>query len=243
MLPNSYLVNDRKRVVSDQTYSRSDAGLPARGFVFCCFNNNYKITPSVFDRWMRILKQAEGSVLWLAETNTSAKNHLRREAAARGVDPDRMVFAKRMPSSAEHLARLGLADLFLDTLPYNAHATAADALWVGLPVLTCIGETFAGRVAASVLNAIVLPELIAATAESYERIAVDLVNHPERLAAIKRKLAENRLTKPLFDTELFTRHIEAAYRARYDRDQVGLPPDHIVVCAETYEDFRFEYDS
>jgi protein O-GlcNAc transferase len=243
VLPNSYLVNDRKRVVSDKTYSRSDAGLPARGFVFCCFNNNYKITPSVFDRWMRILKQAEGSVLWLAETNTSAKNHLRREAVAREIDPERLVFAERMPSSAEHLARLGSADLFLDTLPYNAHATAADALWVGLPVLTCIGETFAGRVAASVLNAIGLPELIAATAESYERIAVDLANHPEKLAAIKRKLAENRLSKPLFDTELFTRHIEAAYRAMYDRYQVGLPPDHIVVFGETYEDFRFEHDA
>jgi predicted O-linked N-acetylglucosamine transferase (SPINDLY family) len=139
------------------------------------------------------------------------------------------VFAKRMPSSAEHLARLRLADLFLDTLPYNAHATAADALWAGLPVLTRIGETFADRVAASVLNAVGLPELVTTTAESYERTAVDLANHPEKLAAIKCKLAENRLSSPLFDTELFTRHIEAAYRVMYDRYQLGLPPDHIAV--------------
>jgi predicted O-linked N-acetylglucosamine transferase (SPINDLY family) len=139
------------------------------------------------------------------------------------------VFAKRLPSDADHLARYQLADLFLDTLPYNAHTTASDALWAGLPVLTCIGETFAGRVAASLLNAIGLPELVTTTLEAYEALAIDLATHPGKLAAIKNKLANNRLTTPLFDTKLFTKHIEAAYTAMYERHQAGLPPEHIVI--------------
>jgi protein O-GlcNAc transferase len=144
------------------------------------------------------------------------------------VNPERLIFAKRLPL-AEHLARHRLADLFLDTLPCNAHTTAGDALWAGLPILTCLGETFAGRVAASLLNAIGLPELIAATPEAYEQMAIDLATHPEKLAVIKRKLAENRLTTPLFDTKLFTKHIEAAYTAMYERHQAGLAPDHISI--------------
>ena len=201
VLPNTYQVNDRKRVISDKAFNRSDVGLPSQGFVFCCFNNNYKIMPRVFDCWMRILKQVEGSVLWLLEDNASAASNLKKEAMARGVSSERLVFAKRIPLP-EHLARHKLADLFLDTLPYNAHTTASDALWAGLPVLTCIGETFAGRVAASLLNAIRLPELITTTPEAYEQMAIDLATHPEKLAAIKHKLAENRLTTPLFDTKL-----------------------------------------
>jgi len=177
---------------------------------------------------MRILKQVEGSVLWLLEANVSATNNLKKEAAARGVNPDRLIFAKRRPL-AEHLARHRLADLFLDTLPYNAHTTASDALWAGLPVLTCLGATFAGRVAASLLNAIRLPELITTTLEAYEQMAIDLATHPEKMAVIKRKLAENRLTTPLFDTKLFTKLIEAAYTAMYERHQAGLTPDHIVI--------------
>lgn len=228
VLPNTYQVNDRKRVISNKAFTRSDAGLPSKGFVFCCFNNNYKITPCVFDCWMRILKQVEGSVLWLLEGNASAAGNLKKEAVARGVSSERLVFAKRMPLP-EHLARHKLADLFLDTLPYNAHTTASDALWAGLPVLTCLGETFAGRVAASLLNAIGLPELITTTLEAYEQMAVVLATHPEKLAAIKHKLAENRLTMPLFDTKLFTKHIEAAYTAMYERHQAGLAPDHIKV--------------
>jgi protein O-GlcNAc transferase len=227
VLPNTYLANDRKRAISDKAFTRSDVGLPLQGFVFCCFNNSYKITPRVFDCWMRILRQIEGSVLWLSEPNASAASNLKKEAVTRGINSARLVFAKPMPLLADHLARLKLADLFLDTLPYNAHTTASDALWAGLPVLTQIGETFAGRVAASLLNAIHLPELITTTLEAYEHMAVDLATHPEKLTAIKHKLAENRLTTPLFDTKLFTKHIEAAYTMMYERNQAGLAPDYI----------------
>jgi protein O-GlcNAc transferase len=228
LLTNTYQVNDRNRVVSDKKFTRANSGLPPQGFVFCCFNNNYKITPCAFDCWTRILKQVEGSVLWLLEANASAVSNLRKEVMARGVSSERLVFAKHMPSP-EHLARHKLADLFLDTLPYNAHTTASDALWGGLPVLTQIGETFAGRVAASLLNAIHLPELITTTARAYEQMAIDLATHPEKLVAIKHKLAENRLTTPLFDTNLFTKHIEAAYSAMYERYQAELSPEHIVI--------------
>ena len=227
-LPNSYQPNDRERHVADKIFTRAKMGLPQEGFVFCCFNNNYKILPDIFDVWMRILKQVVGSVLWILETNATASTNLRNEAVARGVNPERLIFAKRMPSS-EYLARHQCADLFIDTLPYNAHTTASDALWVGLPVLTCLGETFAGRVAASLLNAIHLPELITTTLEDYERLAIELATNPEKLARIKRKLADNRLTTPLFDTKLFTKHIEAAYSAMYERHKAGLAPDHIVI--------------
>jgi predicted O-linked N-acetylglucosamine transferase (SPINDLY family) len=227
-LPNTYQANDRKRLISNKSFNRSDEGLPSQEFVFCCFNNNYKITPHVFERWMSILKQVEGSVLWLLDDNTSAAINLKKEAVARGVSPDRLIFAKRLPLP-DHLARHRLADLFLDTFPYNAHTTASDALWAGLPVLTCLGETFAGRVAASLLNAIQLPELINPTLEAYERMAIDLAVHPERLREIGRKLAQHRLSAPLFDTQLFTKHIESAYTAMYERHQGGLAPDHITI--------------
>ena len=213
---------------AQRTPTRAEVGLPDSAFVFCCFNNNYKITPEVFDCWMKILKEVAGSVLWLVEDNAKAASNLRKEAEIRGVHPERLVFAKRMPPS-DHLARQRLAGLFLDTLPYNAHSTASDALWAGLPVLTRIGETFAGRVAASLLNAIGLTELITSTPQAYEALAIELASNPEKLAAIKRKLATNRLTTPLFDTQLFTRHIEAAYTAMYERYQADLPPDHIYV--------------
>src|SRR5258706_9133423 len=229
-LPNSYQVNDSKRFISERIVARNDLGLPPTGFVFCCFNNNYKIVPLIFDCWTRILKQVEGSVLWLLEDNAMAANNLRKEATARGVNAERLIFAKRMPLS-DHLARHRLADLFLDTLPYNAHTTASDALWAELPVLTCPGETFARRVAASLLQSIDLPELIAPTLKSYEQLAIDLAVRPEILATIKRKLAQNRLTTPLFDTKHFTKHLEAAYTAMYERHQAGFAPDHIVVPA------------
>ena len=227
-LPDCYQVNDSKRKIAEGTPTRQAAGLPEHGFVFCCFNNNYKITPRVFGCWMRILKQVEDSVLWLLEDNATAASNLRKEAVARGINSDRLFFAKRMPL-AEHLARHRLADLFLDTLPFNAHTTASDALWVGLPVLTCLGETFAGRVAASLLTAIHLPELITTTPEAYEHMAIDLATHPEQLAIIKSKLADNRLTAPLFDTKLFTRNIEAAYTEMYERYKAGLALDHIII--------------
>ncbi|HKH81346.1 MAG TPA: tetratricopeptide repeat protein [Methylovirgula sp.] len=229
-LPNSYQANNYRDSMfsSRKAYTRQELGLPEAGFVLCCFNNNYKITPDVFAIWMQILKQLEGSVLWLLEDNPTAAINLRKEAASRHVDPARLIFAPRM-SLPEHLARHRLADLFLDTLPYNAHTTASDALWAGLPVLTRIGETFAGRVAASLLSAIGLPELITTSPEAYEALAIELAANPEKLSSIKNKLAQNRLTAPLFDTERFTRHLEAAYTAMYERYQGDLPPDHIYV--------------
>ena len=227
-LPDSYQVNDTHRRISERQFSLAECGLPESGFVFACFNNNYKITPSVFDSWMRILKQVEGSVLWLLEDNASAAESLLREAAVRGIGRERLVFAKRMPL-VEHLSRHSKADLFLDTLPCNAHTTASDALWCGLPILTLTGESFAGRVGASLLNAINLPELITSTPEEYEALAIELATNPEKLGKIRQKLAQNRLTTPLFDTLLFTRHIEAAYMAMYERYQEGLPPDHLLI--------------
>jgi predicted O-linked N-acetylglucosamine transferase (SPINDLY family) len=177
---------------------------------------------------MRILGRVEGSVLWLFESNATAASNLRKEAAARGIDPERLIFAPRLPLS-EHLARHRFADLFLDTLPCNAHTTASDALWAGLPVVTCVGGTFAGRVAASLLNAVGLPELTATSADAYEALAIDLATHPEKLAAVRSKLAANRLTTSLFDTRLTTRHLEAAYGAMHERHQSGLSPDHILI--------------
>ncbi|MBR1160270.1 tetratricopeptide repeat protein [Bradyrhizobium elkanii] len=229
-LPDSYQANDDKRVIADRVFTRGDVGLAPTGFVFCCFNNNYKITPDMFDRWMRILGRVEGSMLWLLEANADSAANLRKEAVARGVAAERLVFAPRM-SLPDHLARHRLAGLFLDSTPYNAHTTASDALWAGLPVLTILGDTFASRVAASLLHAIGLPELIAESPEAYERMAVDLATHPEKLAALRARLAANRLTAPLFDTRRFTRHIEAAYTAMYERHRAGIAPDHIVVPA------------
>jgi predicted O-linked N-acetylglucosamine transferase (SPINDLY family) len=229
-LPHTYMPHDAaSRPVSDRSFVRAEFGLPENGFVFCCFNNAYKLNPTLFRARMKLLKAVAGSVLWLSETNATAMNNLRKEAAAADIDPDRLVFAGRLLSSADHLARHRLADLFLDTLPYNAHTTASDALWAGLPVLTQIGETFAGRVAASLLAAIGLPELIAQTEQQFEDMAIELATQPEALAAIKDKLAQNRLTKPLFDTRLYTQHIESAYVAMYQRHQNGLSPDHIYV--------------
>ena len=227
-LPNSFHPTDQDRRISDKEFLRTDAGLPHEGFVFCCFNANYKITPDVFDIWMRILKKVEDGVLWLVVENPTAKSNLRSEAVTRGVNAERLIFAPRM-SLPEHQSRLRLADLFLDTLPYNAGTTASDMLWAGLPVLTRIGDTFVGRMAASVLNAIGLPELITTTLEAYEQMAIDLAMHSEKLAVIKRKLAENRLNTPLFDTKLFTKHIEAAYSIMWERYQRGAPPESFSV--------------
>jgi predicted O-linked N-acetylglucosamine transferase (SPINDLY family) len=229
-LPHTYQANDRKREISGQAFSRHEMGLPSNGFVFCCFNNNYKITPDRFDIWMRLLKAKEGSVLWLLEDNPLAANHLRLEAATRGVSPERLIFAPRRPL-AEHLARHQAADLFLDTLPYNAHTTASDALWAGLPVLTQMGASFASRVAASLLQALGLPELITTTDQAYEQLALELANHPDRLHDLKQKLASQRLSAPLFDTTLFTHHFEAALKAMQTRHLAGLPPEHIQIPA------------
>ena len=225
-LPNTYQANDTKRQISSRAFTRVELELPEDGFVFCCFNNNFKITPNVFNCWMRILRQISGSVLWLFKENESAAANLRKEAAATGIDPGRIVFANRMPLE-DHLARHRLADLFLDTLPYNAHTTTSDALWTGLPVITQIGEAFAGRVAASLLTAIGLPELVTRTQDEYEKLAIELATHPAKLAHIKNRLAENRLSSPLFNTNVFTCNIESAYQLMIERLNAGMPPDHI----------------
>ena len=229
-LPDSYQVNDSKRRIAERTPSRADLGLPDDAFVFCCFNNNYKITPDVFDVWMRLLRGVAGSVLWLFEDNMAAVRNLRREAERRGIAAERLVFAPRV-GLEDHLARHRRADLFLDTLPYNAHTTASDALWAGLPVLTRIGEAFAGRVAASLLNAVGLPELVAATMDDYETLALTLATDPFLLADIRARLARNRLAHPLFDTARFSRHIEAAYRTMWERAQRGEVPASFSVGA------------
>ncbi|MDR3475412.1 MAG: tetratricopeptide repeat protein [Devosia sp.] len=229
-LPHCYQVNDGRRPIAAGLPGRVELGLPATGFVFCCFNNNFKITPAVFAGWMRILAQVEGSVLWLLEDNADAAGNLRREAQAAGIDPVRLVFAPRLPLE-DHLARHRHADLFLDTSPCNAHTTASDALWAGLPVLTLIGEGFAGRVAASLLAAIGLPELITESQAEYEALAVTLATDRGGLDALKQKLAGNRLTTPLFDTPLFARHIEDAYFQMHDRHRRGLPPDDLAIIA------------
>ncbi|MFD3266092.1 O-linked N-acetylglucosamine transferase, SPINDLY family protein [Phenylobacterium ferrooxidans] len=222
-LPHSYQVNDRDRVIAPRTPTRSEAGLPGDGFVFVCFNANYKINPPVFDVWMRLLLQTPGSVLWLLGGREAAVRNLRSEARARGVDPNRLIFAPKA-APEDHLARHRLADLFLDTLPYNAHTTASDALWTGLPLVTCVGRTFAARVAASLLQAAGLPELITKDLAAYEALALALARDPERLAALKAKLAAGLATAPLFDTDLSRRHIEAAYTIAWERHQRGEPP-------------------
>ena len=222
-LPDTYQANDSTRRIAERSPSRSDAGLPERAFVFCCFNNSYKIAPAIFDIWMRILHRVEGSVLWLIEGNASACRNLRREAAERSVSPDRIVFAPKIPSP-DHLARHQLADLFLDTLPYNAHTTASDALWAGLPVLTCLGTTFAGRVAASLLQAIGLRELIADSLAEYESLALHLAGDCVRLARLRQQLSNQRDTWPLFDTPRFCRHMEAAYTQMWERHQRSERP-------------------
>lgn len=207
-LPGTYQPNSF-RPVDDGEQTRRMHGLPEDGFVFCCFNNTYKITEDVFRRWMRVLTRVEGAVLWLFDGGSRTRDNLRKAAVACGVAPERIVFAPKLPFSA-HLARHAVADLFLDTVPVNAHTTASDALWTGLPVLTCLGETFAGRVAASLSHAAGLPELVAASLDAYEEHAVFLAQNPDQLAVYKQRLAEQRSTAALFDIERYVRGLEAA---------------------------------
>ncbi len=220
----AYQANDSKRAISDRVFTREESGLPRSGFVFCNFNNNYKITPEIFSGWMRILRQVEGSALFLYADNDAAAANLKKEAEQRGIDASRIVFGRRLPTP-EYLARYRVADLFLDTHPYNGGTTTSDALWAGVPVLTRMGQSFASRVAASLLRAIGLEELVTKSEEEYEALAIELAGRPERLARIKEKLARNRLSMPLFDTPLFTRRLEAAYTAMYERFQADLRPE------------------
>jgi predicted O-linked N-acetylglucosamine transferase (SPINDLY family) len=214
-LPGCYQPNDTQRVISTRLFTRQELGLPLEGFVFCCFNNNYKITPTTFDVWMRILQQVPGSVLWLLQDTPESAANLQREAAQRGVDAHRLVFAPRMPN-AEHLARHALADLFLDTWPYNAHTTASDALWAGLPLLTLQANTFPGRVASSLLKAVHCDDMVCATVDAYEAKAIHLATHPDALAHARQALVIGKASGTLYDTEHFTQNLEQAFSKMLD---------------------------
>ena len=227
-LPYSYQVNDSERVISDRTITKIEMGLPEKGFIFCCFNQSYKISPCEFDIWMRLLGKVESSRLWLLKSNMWAEKNLKMEAEKRGISGNRLIFAEKKPQ-AEHLARHRLADLFVDTFNVNAHTTASDALWVGLPVVTKLGEGFAARVAGSLLTAIGIPELITYTLIEYEELALNLAANPNRLAEIKQKIAANRLSKPLFNTELFTKYLEDGYQRAYQQYSNGEKPSAINV--------------
>jgi len=228
-LPDSFMVNDTKNKVSKRVFTRQEVGLPEKGFVFSCFNHHYKITPSVFESWMRILSKVDGSVLWLSDGNTTGIDNLKKEAKKNNVDESRLIIAPRLDLREDHLNRIKLADLFLDTLPYNAHATTSDALQVGLPVLTQIGESFASRVAASLISSVDMQELITESQEQYEESAIELATNPEKLKAIKDKLYIQLKSSPLYNTPLYTKQLEAAYLEMYERYQQKLEPDHVYV--------------
>jgi predicted O-linked N-acetylglucosamine transferase (SPINDLY family) len=223
-LPNSYQANDSKRVISATPLTRRQFGLPETGFVFCCFNQHYKFTPDVFDSWVNILRRTDNSVLWLNVANPAARANLLAEVQKRSMPPERIIFADTIGFS-DHLARQRLGDLFLDTFHYGAHGTASNALWAGLPVLTKLGETFAGRVAASLLHAVGSPELIAETVAQYEDMAVAVAAEPGKIAALKRRLATNSASYPLFDTPRFTRNLEEAYGRMLARHRAGHAPE------------------
>ena len=227
-LPNTYQVRDSTQKISNKIFTKDELGLPKNSFVFCCFNQNYKITPSVFDIWMRLLKKVEKSVLWLIKDNDVAVYNLKKEAEKRGVKSDRIIFAKHMPVS-EHLARHKIADLFVDTFPYTAHTTCSDALWSGLPVITRTGQSFASRVAGSLLNAVNLKELITKTEKEYEDLILKLAKNPNQLKEIKNKLKKNRLKEPLFNSKLYTKKIESAYKKIYERYNLDLPLKNIEI--------------
>jgi len=227
-LPNTYMPTDDSRVLSQKHMDRSDMGLPDGAFVFCCFNNNYKISPNEFDIWMRLLTKVENSVLWLRKSNQYSNINMKNEAQKRKVDPSRLVFAEKVPMD-EHLARQRFADLFVDTFAFNAHTTMSEALWAGLPVVTKVGLGFAARVAGSLLNAVGLPELVTETDQDYEELILELATSPIKLAAIKEKLAANRLTQPLFNTDLYTKHLENGYQQAYESYYKGNLPQTIIV--------------
>ena len=227
-MPNTYQVNISKLTISKDHFDKKKINLPDKGFVFCCFNSTYKITPETFTGWMNILSKVDGSVLWIYVSDNTAMKNLKKEAQKLEINPNRLIFASFMHPK-DHLNRIQSADLFLDTLPYNAHTTTSDALRVGLPVLTRIGESFTSRVAASLLNAVNLPELITSSQEEYEALAIELATDADKLKIIKDKLAQNLPTAPLYDTALFTQHIESAYKTMYERHHQGLKPEHIYV--------------
>jgi predicted O-linked N-acetylglucosamine transferase (SPINDLY family) len=225
-LPYCYQPNDRTKRIDERLASKARYGLPLNAFVFCCFNNNYKIRSSTFSVWMEILREVPQGVLWLLEDNSYVAENIRLSARLNGVDPERIYFANRVPLS-EHLGRHSLADLFLDTWPYNAHTTASDALWAGLPVLTLAGRSFAARVAGSLLSAIGLPELITYSEQAYKTAAISYARDRDCLRDVRERLKKNRLTRPLFDTPRFMLGLEAALKTMHARHIGGLAPDHI----------------
>jgi predicted O-linked N-acetylglucosamine transferase (SPINDLY family) len=227
-LPNCYMPQDSSRQISDKPITRQECNLPEDSFVFCCFNNSFKITPKEFDIWMRLLSKIDGSVLWLIKPNKSYEDNLKIEAKNRGVDPDRLIFAEKLPAE-EHLARQKLADLFLDTFNFNAHTTASDALWAGLPIITITGRAFAARVASSLLTSLEVPELITTSEKEYEALALDLATNFKKLSLVKKKLADKITIAPLFDTKTYTKNLENAYTQAYERNANGLPSEEIKV--------------
>jgi predicted O-linked N-acetylglucosamine transferase (SPINDLY family) len=228
-LPDTYMVDDSTRALSTRKFTRAELGLPDNKIVFCCFNNGYKFNQKIVDSWVKILIKVEQSVLWITDNNGIFKENLLKEFTKLGIDSSRIIFAKRLDSMGEHLARYEVADLFLDTHPYNAHTTAVDALKAGIPLITYIGEAFAGRVAASLLNAVGMPELIANTFEQYESMAIDLALHPDKLRSLKEKLSKNRYSTALFNTKLFTKNLEALYSEMYQRYLGDIPVDHLII--------------
>jgi len=226
-LPDSYLPTDNSVRIAERTPSRAECGLPEQGFVFCSFSHDYKISPPVFDVWMRLLAQVPGSVLWLVSRGEVAQRNLRREAEARGIDPARLIFAGRVPLVEDHLARYRQADLFLDTHPYNAHTTAADALMAGLPVVTSMGGSFPSRVAGSLLHALGVPELVAQSLAAYEALALGLARDPAALAALKAKIAAHQNSYSLFDTARFCTNLEAVFIAMWRACELGDVADEV----------------
>ena len=228
-LPYTYMVDDSKRLPSSRVFTRTECGLPENAFIFCCFNNDYKFNPQVLDSWARILLATKDGVMWIPKHNEYLVGNLTSEFERRSIDSKRIIFSQRQDLMADHLARYMLADLFLDTFPFNAHTTAVDSLKAGVPVLTLMGQSFASRVAASLLNAVGLPELITNTQEEYEALAIELALNPKKLLDIKLNLAKNRLTAPLFNTLLFANNLETAYIKMYESYQADMKPDHITI--------------
>jgi protein O-GlcNAc transferase len=231
-LPHSFQPNVR-RPIAKRIPSRREAGLPEHGIVFCSFNQSFKITPDVFDVWMRLLSPIEGSVLWLQSSPPAAVTNLRAAAQRAGIDPERVVFAGRLPRNENHLARHCLADVFLETTPYNAHTSASNALWAGLPVVTCAGDTYASRVAASLLHAVGLPELVTWSLAEYKALATKLALEPNFLAAFRSRLAAGRESCPLFDVDQIRRHVEAAFTTMHERYLRGEPPEHFAMLDDS----------
>jgi predicted O-linked N-acetylglucosamine transferase (SPINDLY family) len=230
-LPNSYQPYDSSAPPPQCQATRADENLPDGAFVYCSFNNRFKYNPQMFDVWMRVLQRVPGSVLWLVSCPERVQENLRREAAARGVDPQRLIFARRKDLRQEHIARYQLADLFLDTQPFNAHATASDALWAGLPVLTSLGEAFAGRVAAGMLKAVSMPELIGQDMREYEQMAVNLAAPGSNLPALRERLVATRTAQPLFDLDRYRRDLESAYERMIHISRSGKPPESFTVSS------------